>query len=154
MPKKIGTLGVDLDLLGDPLKALKDPRGRPAFANNKENQLVVMTLAARGWRQAEIATFLGCDEKTLRKHFSRYLEHGALFLEGIAMQAMVKKMLAGNVGATRDILDIASLRAPKAPPKAAGDKAKPTPIGKKAQREKDATDPPQEWSDLLDENVH
>ena len=152
MQNKSDELGVDLDLLGYPLKPIKDPRGRPAYANTKENQMVVMVLAARGWRQAEIATFMGCDEKTLRKHFSRFLQHGALYLEGIALQAMVKKMLAGNIGATRDILDIASIRAPQASDKP--ESAKAAQLGIKAQREKDATDPPPEWGELLDENVH
>ncbi len=96
-----GAVGVDVDLLGLPLLPLKDPRGRPAFAKTQENQMVVMTLRAKGQSVGEIATFLRCDEKTVRKHFSRELDAGASLLEGIAMQVLVRKMLEGSVGATR-----------------------------------------------------
>jgi AraC-like DNA-binding protein len=137
---------VGLDLFGHPVRPLRDPRGRPSFAKSKENQMLVMTLRARGWSHAQIAAFMGCDDKTLRKHFSRELEHGALFLEGIAMQALVRKMEEGHVGATKEVLAIT--KAAVAPTGQA--KPKPAaPIGKKETLRRDAEAPPTSWGDLL-----
>lgn len=134
-----------VDLFGNPLVSIRDPRGRPSFAKSKENQLLVMTLRARNWTQDQIAAFMGCDEKTLRKHFSRELEHGALFMEGIAMQALVRKMQEGHVGATREVLAIT--RAAVLPTKPSKPKtAKP---GKKAELDGEARQPPRTWSELL-----
>lgn len=147
MAAKSEGLGVDVDLLGDPLMPLRDPRGRPSFAKNKENQLLVMTLRGAGWKQAEIAEHMRCDEKTLRKHFSRELDHGALLLEGLALQVLVRKMLEGNVGAAMKVRDIAGLRAPKAESTRA---EKPAPKGKKELLVEAAHRPTQDWGDLLD----
>jgi AraC-like DNA-binding protein len=137
---------VDLDLFGQPVQPIRDPRGRPAYAKNKENQMLVITLRARGWTQAQVAAFMGCDEKTLRKHFSRELEHGALFMEGIAMQALVRKMQEGHVGATKEVLAITKAAvAPSVP-----DKRKPAaPRGKKEQLASDARTPPASWGELI-----
>lgn len=135
-----------LDLLGDPYRPLRDPRGRPSFAKSKENQLLVINLRAAGWSEDQIATFMQCDPKTLRKHFSRELAHGALFLEGIALQGLTKKALEGNVGALKEVLAIArAANAPKAPAR----QTKPAPMGKKEQQANDAAKPPQGWGDLL-----
>ena len=137
---------VGLDLFGNPVAPIRDPRGRPAFAKSKDNQMLVITLRARGWSQAQVAAFMGCDEKTLRKHFSRELEHGALFMEGIAMQALVRKMNEGHVGATKEVLAIT--KAAVAPTAAPKPKA-PVPLGKKDQLANDAKVPPSSWGDLL-----
>lgn len=137
---------VGLDLFGNPVMPLRDPRGRPSYAKTKENQMLVITLRSRGWSQAQVAAFMGCDEKTLRKHFSRELEHGALFMEGIAMQALVRKMQEGHVGATKEVLAIT--RAAVAPTPAAKPKA-PAPIGKKEALQTDAKAPPPSWHGLL-----
>lgn len=137
-----------LDLLGDPVQAIRDPRGRPAFAKSKENQLLVISLRGAGWTQPQIATYMRCDEKTLRKHFSRELDAGALFLDGMAIQVLVKKMLDGHVGATKEIREIAA--AGNAPRRAGDvDKAAAAMLGKKEQLAKDARLPPKEWGDLL-----
>lgn len=134
-----------LDLLGDPIRPIKDPRGRPAYAKTKENQLLVISLRGANWSQADIATFMGCDEKTLRKHFSRELDAGALFLDGMAMQVLVKKMLEGHVGAAKEVRTIAQTRAPKA------DKPKPkvTQLGKKELADQAARQASPDWGDLL-----
>lgn len=134
-----------LDLLGDPYRPLRDPRGRPSFAKSKENQLLVINLRAAGWSEDQVATFMQCDPKTLRKHFSRELAHGALFLEGIALQGLTKKALEGNVGALKEVLAIA--RAANAPKTARP--AKAPQLGKKEQQASDAARPPQGWGDLL-----
>lgn len=137
---------VMLDLLGDPIRAIRDPRGRPQFAKTKENQRLVITLRGSGWTEADIAGFMGCDPKTLRKHFSRELDSGALFLEGMALQVLVQKMLDGHVGAAKEVRDIARSRAPKGSGKPA---MTPDQMGKKAKLARDAQTPPQGWGDLL-----
>ena len=142
-----GESEVLLDLLGDPVRPLRDPRGRPAYAKNKENQLLVIQYRGMGCTEAEIATLMGCDPKTLRKHFSRELDHGALFLDSLMVQVLVKKALEGNVGAAKAVREMTQARAQKG----AG---KPVPkvsaLGKKAITEQQAKVPPQAWGDLLD----
>jgi hypothetical protein len=141
-----GAVGVDVDLLGLPLLPLKDPRGRPAFAKTQENQMVVMTLRAKGQSVGEIATFLRCDEKTVRKHFSRELDAGASLLEGIAMQVLVRKMLEGSVGATRQVLEICASRASDQKVKRAQKAPEP---GKREQAQLEAAKAPPSVADLL-----
>ncbi len=139
--------GADLDLFGMPVQKLRDPRGRPAYAKTKENQLLVMTLAARGWSAEQIGPFMGADPKTIRKHFSRELEHGALFLEGMAMQVLVNKALGGHAGSVTKLLDMMESRVA---PKGQKDKpAKPVPLGKKDQLDAAAKQPTAGWGDLL-----
>lgn len=143
-----GKDGAMLDLLGDPVQAIRDPRGRPSFGKSKENQLLVISLRGAGWTQSMIATYMRCDEKTLRKHFSRELDAGALFLDGMAIQVLVKKMLDGHVGATKEIREIAAAgNAPRKPGDV--DKAKAALLGKKEQLVKDSQQPPKDWGDLL-----
>lgn len=143
-----GATALELDLLGDPFRPLRDPRGRPSYAKSKENQLLVINLRAAGWSEDQVATFMQCDPKTLRKHFSRELAHGALFLEGIALQGLTKRALEGNVGALKEVLAIArAANAPKAP----GQNPKASVLGKKEQQDRDAGLPPKGWGDLLDD---
>jgi hypothetical protein len=139
----------EFDLLGDPVRDIRDPRGRPSFAKNKENQLLVIQFRAVGWSQEQIATFMGCDAKTLRKHFSRELDNGALFMEGMAMQALVKQMLSGNVGAAKKVLEIS--QAANAPRGKGTEKteAKAPKLGKKEKIVGEARTPPSGWGDLL-----
>lgn len=144
--EKTGAAVPELDLLGDPYRPLRDPRGRPSFAKNKENQLLVINLRAAGWSEEQVAIFMQCDPKTLRKHFSRELAHGALFLEGIALQGLTKRALEGNVGALKEVLTIArAANAPAAPRQP----AKAPALGKKEQMAASAKAPPQGWGDLL-----
>lgn len=137
----------DLDLFGNPALPLRDPRGRPAYKKSKENQMLVMTLAARGWSAEQIGPFMGADPKTIRKHFSRELEHGALFLEGMAMQVLVNKALGGHAPSVTKVLDMMEARV--APKSAKPKEPKPAPIGKKDALAAAAKTPPQGWGDLL-----
>ena len=148
MPDEFVGEGVELDLLGDPIRPIKDPRGRPAFAKTQENQLLVLSLRGAGWSQADIATYLRCSEKTLRKHFSRELDHGAVLLDGMAVQVLVKKMLQGHVGAAKQVREFTQARAPRDDK---GSPAKAPALGKKAQADRDATRPTDDWSELLGE---
>lgn len=107
-----------------------------------------MTLSAAGMKADQIAEYLRMDPKTLRKYFSRELEHGATLLEGLAMQVLVQRALEGNVSAAKEIRAIAAARsAPKAAPRATAIKA--AQMGKKDQLALEARRPPSEWGDLL-----
>ncbi|GGW24038.1 hypothetical protein GCM10011452_09300 [Gemmobacter lanyuensis] len=143
--------GEEVDLLGDPIRPLRDPRGRKSAVGNasirKENQRVVMSLSAAGLKTDEIAQYMGIDAKTLRKYFSRELDHGAMLLEGLAMQALVQRMLEGNVSAAKEVRTIAAARAAPRTPKA--HVHKPAPLGKKAALAQEAKAPPTGWGDLL-----
>lgn len=132
---------------------LRDPRGRKSFKPSPENRLLVSALRARGKTHKEIIIFMGgtddtfCkDEKTFRKHFSRELEYGALFIEGMATQALVAKMMGGNMGAIKRLLEDSSAQPPAGKPKGG---AKPAPLGKKAALEQSASTLPAGWGELL-----
>lgn len=136
---------VEVDLLGDEIKPIRDPRGRKSYKRTKENQRLVITLRGAGWTQDDIAAYLGCDPKTLRKHFSRELDNGRAFLEGMAMQVLVQKMLEGHVGAAKHVLEQTKGRVPTG---AKPDAGKSKPIGRKEQLMREADAPPSSWGDL------
>lgn len=77
------------DLLGDPVDMARDSWGRPGFEITKKKQQRVKILAAAGWKQERIARHIGCDTKTLRKHFSRELTHAADDAEAEALTAVM-----------------------------------------------------------------
>lgn len=136
--------GPETDLFGNPSEPLKDPRGRPAFAKSKENQQVVIDLVGQKFTRVEIAEYLGCDEKTLRKHFSRELEKGVTLLRGQAALVRASKMRMGNMAATKAILDEADL--------STGQRKQPKPQAPKGKKERlidSASKPPSGWGDLL-----
>jgi hypothetical protein len=93
----------DVDLFGAPVTQLRERWGRPSFSKTTENQQTVVSLRGAGWSQDRIAAYLGCDAKTLRKHFSRELRLGVEYLEGMALEVLVAKMRAGHVGAAKEV---------------------------------------------------
>jgi hypothetical protein len=140
-----------VDLLGDPVQPIRDPRGRKSAVANatirKEIQTVVMSMRSVGKTQEEIAQYLHMDAKTLRKYFSRELDHGAMLLEGMAMQVLVKKMLDGNVSAAKEVQKICAARsAPRSP---APKQPKAPPLGKKDLLNNEARTPSLGWGDVL-----
>ena len=142
---------LETDLFGAPIGQIKERWGRPSFAKSKENQELVSLLKAANWTVSRIARYLGCDEKTLRKHFSSELEQGADIIEAMALQVTFQKMRQGNSVATGRILDItekANLTIPPAKPKSATDDERP---GKKEQANIDAQTAHQdsEWGTIL-----
>jgi lambda repressor-like predicted transcriptional regulator len=141
---------VDRDLFGAPLTQIRERWGRPAFAKNTENQQLVATLISAGWSQARIARYLGCDEKTLRKHFSREIEAGTDLVEGMVLQVLVQKMRGGHVPSANKLLEIIDEKGRPAPPQR-GSESKPDKLGKKAQANLDAQTPPAEsgWAQVL-----
>ena len=139
---------LETDLFGNPLLPMKDPRGRKAYAKSKENQELVVNLRAFGKTHADIATVLGCDEKTLRKYYSRELSEGALLVEAEAISVLVRKMRTGNIAATKQVLEMSGLQTvPRKKPLPA--EPKPEQLGKKAALEKSAGEVPSGWGDLL-----
>lgn len=143
--------GVERDLLGDPVTNIRDPRGRRSAVGSagirKEVQRVIMSLRAAGQSQEQIGEYLQMDVKTLRKYFSRELDHGATLLEGLAMQVLVKRMLDGSVSAAKQVMTVAGLRsAPKATKPEA---RKPEPLGKKERLNRDAKVASGDWGDIL-----
>ena len=95
------------DLLGDPVDANKDHWGRPSFEKTEEKQQLAMVLKACGWSNERIARRIGCDPKTLRKHFSQELSSAADEKEAEALMAIYARMKEGNVSAARQILVLA-----------------------------------------------
>jgi hypothetical protein len=139
----------DLDLFGKPILPIRERRGRPSFGKNEENQRTVITLRGHGWTQKRIASYLGCDEKTLRKNFSRELAAGVDLLEAQALEVIVTKMRAGSLAAARKVLDlIHEGRAVPPPPKpdAPEDTA---PQGKGAKAIEGAKKPGSTWGGIL-----
>ena len=143
--KNLGRRGegerIDLDLFGQPVVPMRDPRGRPSFRKSKENQETVATLAAAGWTAERIGPYLGCDPQTVRKHFSRELQYGAAFVEGMALQVLVARMKEGHAPSARAVLEITRAKAA----------VRGSVIGKKEARKAAAHQAPAEWGDLLGE---
>ncbi|MEQ8292497.1 MAG: hypothetical protein RIA08_09840 [Roseovarius sp.] len=145
---------VEWDLFGNPVEPLRDRRGRPSFAKSKENQDFVAVRAAAGWTHGMIATAIGCDEKTLRKHFSRELKEGALIVEGDCLDVLYRKVRQGHVPSVRQLREAIGGVAPAAPRNNssldAEEDGPEAPIGKKEQRLRDAQDVPADWGDIED----
>ncbi|WP_291732319.1 helix-turn-helix domain-containing protein [Leisingera sp. F5] len=146
------------DLLGDPVDQNRESWGRPGFEKTVEKQELVTALAAAGWRQGRIANHLGCDVKTLRKHFSLELTNAADAAEAEAILAIHKRMREGNVTAANRVIAMAEKgRAVPPPPKqidapegeAAADGGKAQKLGKKEQLAEAAKQPSGRWSTLL-----
>lgn len=146
----------ETDLFGNAFEPLKDPRGRKSHKITKRNQGFVIAAVSAGWKQAKIATFLRCDEKTLRKYYSRELEAGATYAEGMALQVVFDKMTNGNLRAANQVLEMSQAQVPGRAPKVEPDEKQEEPLGKKAALEKAAQNPGGGWADVLadDEAVH
>ncbi|QBR35398.1 hypothetical protein ETW23_03840 [Leisingera sp. NJS201] len=146
------------DLLGDPVDQNRESWGRPSFEKTIEKQELVTALAAAGWRPARIANHLGCDVKTLRKHFSLEMANAADAAEAEAILAIHKRMREGNVTAANRVIAMSEKgRAVPPPPKpveapesdGAADAGKPQKLGKKEQLAEAAKQPSGRWSTLL-----
>lgn len=144
---------MQINLFTGDLEKLRDPRGRKSFRPTQENRLLVSVLSARGFTHDNILTFMGAQEeafpkdgKTLRKHFSRELKYGRVFIEGMAAQALVAKMMTGNMAAINKVLKDCEAAVPT--PKSQTQK-KVEPLGKKAALDKGAGELTSGWGDLL-----
>ena len=123
------------DLFGEPIRPIKDRRGRPTYAKNQENQSTVSVLRAAGWSHSRIATYIGCDEKTLRKHFSRELQYGADIVEAQCLEVLYSKMRQGHNKSANDLIARAEKGQALPPPPKTEPEAR---LGKKEQANIDA----------------
>ncbi|ADH87348.1 conserved hypothetical protein [Ancylobacter novellus DSM 506] len=149
----------EVDLFGMPVRPIRDRRGRPCFKKDKENQDFVAVRIAAGWSQARIAEDMGIDEKTLRKHFSRELENGRVFVEGLVLDVLLKQTREGKSPAIRQLREMLEAAGPQAPrgrskPKSDEEEededGKAAPVGKKEQQMQDAQVVPPEYGDIFD----
>jgi len=72
---------------------------RKAFVATHQMRDQVRSLAARGVRQEDIATIVGCDAKTLRKHFRYELDLGMAEANAAICGYLFATAAAGNVAA-------------------------------------------------------
>ena len=157
MSAKNSAAAGDRDLFGQPLAPLRDRRGRKSFKKDKENQDFVMVRRAAGWAHKRIAEDMGIDEKTLRKHFSRELEMGATFVDGLMLDVLMRKVREGHTPSIKQLRERILDAGPAAPRKPVqpddqddDDDDKPAPLGKKEQARLDAQDVPDNYGDIFD----
>jgi len=93
-------------MFGNPSLPIRDRRGRPSFKKDKENQDFVAVRIAAGWSQKRIAENMGIDEKTLRKYFSRELELGAVFIEGVVLDVLLRRTREGHAPSVRQLREV------------------------------------------------
>jgi hypothetical protein len=72
---------------------------RKAFLATDESRNKVRELAARGVPHEDIATIIGCDAKTLRKHFRDELDRGMAEANAAICGYLFATAEAGNVAA-------------------------------------------------------
>ena len=97
-----------LDLFGQPVLPPTEGRGRPEHRWSLENSNRVLLAFARGLSQAEAASLIGIDAKTLRKHYSRECAlrtTAALRLEMRQLERLNAQAEAGNVAADKALAD-------------------------------------------------
>ena len=64
---------------------------RPEYQPTDKDKSAVQTMAAYGIPQPDIAAVVGCDEKTLRKHFRQELDTAATQANARVAAALFKK---------------------------------------------------------------
>ena len=82
------------DLLGDPMRELRDSRGRKKLKVCNELRERVAVLSAGGMERTEIAEAIGCCEKTLRTYFLPELNEG----KSVKRAAVIEKLFALGIG--------------------------------------------------------
>lgn len=70
--------------------------GRPAFKANDETRRYVASMVASGHRQGDIAKVVGCDEKTLRKHFADEIATAGVEANAKVADTLYQKAIAGD----------------------------------------------------------
>jgi len=104
---------------------------RPEYEPTAKDRATVQTMAAYGISQAEISAVVGCDEKTLRKHFRQEIDTAATQANARVAAALFKK--ATGDGPSSVSAAIFWLKA-----RAGWTEIKEEPIGKKERRVADA----------------
>lgn len=90
--------------------------GRPSFEPTDHNRQTVRILKANGNSNRVIALIVGCDEKTLTKHFREELDSGFDHVKGQIGAAVVRQALQGNIPAAKFWLACRAGQEWKAPP--------------------------------------
>ena len=97
-----------IDLFGQPVLPPQEGRGRPEHRWCLENSNRVLLAFARGLSQADAASLIGVDAKTLRKHYSRECAQrtsAALRLEQRQLERLNTQAEAGNVAAEKALAE-------------------------------------------------
>ncbi|RNF32941.1 hypothetical protein A7A09_019195 [Paracoccus methylarcula] len=132
---------------------LRDRRGRKSYRKDKENQAFVARRAADGWTHEMIAQDMGIDPKTLRKHFSRELSSGRVFMVGEMLDILHRRAREGHVPSVKALLDRYEDVAPTAPRNREasdqGDAEDDKPLGKKEQARLEAQQMPDNYGDIF-----
>jgi len=95
-------MGVDFDLLGDPIPEGFGRRGRPAHVPSDEKRRLVIQLLAFEWSPERISAALSITPPTLRKHYFRELQFKAearARVEARLLSSLMNEAEAGNVSA-------------------------------------------------------
>ncbi len=142
--------GASVDLLGDPLRDLPDPRGRKKLKVTKDLRERVAVLRAGGMEREEIADAIGCSERTLRTYFLPELNEGKAGKRAEAIARLFELGIEGNVSALKAFLalGVKADAIPRLPREAK--------LGKKEQAVKDAETAHRgsRWGELLEASVH
>lgn len=154
MDHEISGTGQEVDLFGQPLLPIRDRRGRKSFRKDKENQSFVARRAADGWTHDMIAEDMGIDPKTLRKHFSRELSSGRVFMVGEMLDILHRRAREGHVPSVKTLLDRYEDAAPVAPRNRAATEDDDVdqddkPLGKKEQAVLEAQNVPDNYGDIF-----
>jgi transcription initiation factor TFIIIB Brf1 subunit/transcription initiation factor TFIIB len=129
------------DLLGDPLREPRDPRGRKKHRVTDENRLKISALRADGRTQAEIAEAIGISEPTLREYYFRELQSGPAILRAQGMLRLCQIALCEDPSPAALKLLFARLDAGDTLPKAfRPPEEKAAKLGKKEQLQRAAED--------------
>ena len=70
--------------------------GAPAYSPTEEQQRTVRAMSGFGIPQADIATLLEIDDKTLRKHFRRELDRGSIEATAKVAQTLFQMATSGQ----------------------------------------------------------
>jgi len=99
---------------------------------------------------------MGIDEKTLRKHFSRELEFGTTFVDGVMLDVLMRRVREGHSPSIRQLRE--RLVQANPPPRNRHtvedgeedeDDAPTRPMGKKLQEQAAAQDMPDTYGDIF-----
>jgi hypothetical protein len=137
--------GDQIDLLGDPLREPRDPRGRKKLKVSNELRDKVSILRAAGMEREEIADAVGCSERTLRTYFLPELNEGKSVKRAAVIEALYAAAMTGSVSAAKAFLALGA-KADAIPPA-----PKPEKLGKKEALLKASQTAHQnsEWGELL-----
>ncbi|WP_377299686.1 LuxR C-terminal-related transcriptional regulator [Rhizobium sp. SGZ-381] len=88
-----------IDLFGNPIDPPGRRQGRPSHEPTEASTINVMVLLAAGQTNKDIATTLGLDVKTLRRHYQHLLRQREVMLNRLRTKlrtAQIQHGLAGN----------------------------------------------------------